>query len=68
MGPAVNLWENRPMNLSAPTQLVFIISAVIALVALLMAINVIAFIPVASVWIALVAFVVLAAGTLLKGV
>ncbi|MBO6637245.1 MAG: hypothetical protein JJ920_04845 [Roseitalea sp.] len=56
------------MNLSAPTQLVFIISAVIALVALLMAINVIAFIPVASVWIALVAFVVLAAGTLLKGV
>lgn len=56
------------MNLSAPTRLVFIVAAVIALVALLMAMNVIAFVPVASVWVALLAFVVLAAGNLLKGI
>lgn len=56
------------MNLSAPTQLVFVLSAVIALLALLMAIDVIAFVPLASVWVALIAFAVLAAGNLLKGV
>lgn len=56
------------MHLSAPTQLVFIIALVIAALALLMAIDVVAFVPFDSVWVALVAFVVLAAGNLLKGV
>lgn len=55
------------MNLSAPTTVVFIISVVIAIVAALAALGVIAFIPLASVWIMAVAFVVLAAGCLFKG-
>ncbi|MEZ2333575.1 hypothetical protein AB6802_27970 [Mesorhizobium sp. RCC_202] len=55
------------MNLSAPTQIVFIISLVIAVIGLLAAVNVLAFIPLASVWIMLVAYVVLAAGCLMRG-
>lgn len=55
------------MNLSAPTQIVFIISLVIAVIALLMFFNVIAFIPIAAFWVMTLAFVVLVAGCLLKG-
>ena len=56
------------MKLSAPTNLVFIIAVVIAIVAALAALGVMSFIPLASVWIMAVAFVVLAVGCLLKGV
>ena len=56
------------MKLSAPTNIVFIISVVIAIIAALSALGVVSFIPVASVWIMAVAFVVLALGCLLKGV
>jgi hypothetical protein len=49
------------MNLSAPTQLIFIISVVIA------ALGVLAFIPLAAVWIVLVAYIVLAVGCLMRG-
>jgi len=56
------------MKPSAPTQLVFIISIVIALIGVLTALNVVTFIPVASVWIVTVAFVVLAAACLIRGV
>lgn len=55
------------MNLSAPTMVLFVISIVIAIIAALAALGVIAFIPLASVWIMAVAFVVLAAGCLFKG-
>jgi hypothetical protein len=55
------------MNLSAPTTVVFIISVVIALVALLVALNVLALTAVPSFWIMTAAWVVLAAGCLLKG-
>lgn len=55
------------MNLSAPTQLVFIISLVIAIIGVLAALGVVAFIPMASVWIVTIAYVVLAVGCLLKG-
>ena len=55
------------MNLSAPTQIVFIIAVVIAIIALLMVFNVIGFIPIAAFWVMTIAFVVLAAGCLLKG-
>ncbi len=55
------------MNLSAPTQLIFIISVVIALIGVLMALNVITFIPVAAVWIVTIAFIVLAGGCLIRG-
>lgn len=55
------------MNLSAPTNMIFIIAVVIAIIAALAALGVASFIPVASVWIMAVAFVVLAAGCLFKG-
>lgn len=55
------------MSLSAPTQVVFIISIVIALVALLMYFSVITFIPVAAFWVMTLALVVLVAGCLMKG-
>lgn len=55
------------MNLSAPTQIVFIISVVIAIIGVLAALGVFAFIPLASVWIVTIAFVVLAIGCLMRG-
>ena len=56
------------MDLSAPKNVIFIVAVVIAIVAALAALGVVSFIPVASVWIMAVAFVVLALGCLLKGV
>lgn len=55
------------MNLSAPTMPVFLISLVIAAVALLVAINVIPAFGVASIWLALIAYVVLLAGNMMSG-
>lgn len=56
------------MELSAPKNIIFIVAVVIAIVAALVALGVVSFIPVESVWIMAVAFVVLALGCLLKGV
>jgi hypothetical protein len=56
------------MSLSAPTMVVFIISLVIAVLGLLAALGVLSVIPLASVWIMAIAYVVLAAGCLFKGV
>ncbi len=55
------------MRLSAPTFIVFVISVVIAIVAALAALGIIPNLPVASVWIMAVAYVVLALACLLKG-
>ncbi|MFH1796644.1 MAG: hypothetical protein ABIK36_02760 [Pseudomonadota bacterium] len=55
------------MNLSAPTMVVFIIALVIAIIALLMFLNVVTFIPVAAFWVMTLAYVVLAGGCLFKG-
>ncbi|QKD03407.1 hypothetical protein [Mesorhizobium loti] len=55
------------MNLSAPTQIVFIIAVVIAIIGVLAALGIVAFIPLASVWIVTIAFVVLAIGCLMRG-
>jgi len=56
------------MNLSAPTMIVFIISLVVAVLAALAAAGIFAIIPIASVWLMAIAYVVLAAGCLFKGV
>ncbi len=56
------------MNLSAPTNPIFIASVVIAIVALLMALDVVNFVPVESVYVALLAYVVLMLGNILKKV
>ena len=56
------------MNLSAPTKPVFIIAVILAALALIAALGVA--IPVVSgnaLWVALLAFVILAAGNMMKG-
>ncbi|WP_404927480.1 hypothetical protein [Mesorhizobium sp. ORM16] len=55
------------MKLSAPTEIVFIISLVIALIGILPALGLLSFIPLASVWIVLIAYLVLAGGCLMRG-
>ncbi|MER9798354.1 hypothetical protein NKJ36_14650 [Mesorhizobium sp. M0142] len=55
------------MNLSAPTQLIFIISLVIAIIGVLAALGVLAFIPLNAAWIVVIAYIVLAAGCLMRG-
>lgn len=55
------------MNLSAPTQVVFFVALVIAIIALLMFLNVVTFIPIPSFWVMTLAYVVLAVGTLIRG-
>jgi hypothetical protein len=55
------------MRLSAPTSIIFIITVIIAIVAALAAAGVVSFIPIASVWIMALAYVVLALACLLKG-
>lgn len=56
------------MNLSAPTTLFFLISLVIAIVGVLAALGVVTFIPLAAAWILTIAYAVLAAGCIFKGV
>jgi len=56
------------MKFSAPSVLIFVISLVIAVIGVLTALGSIAFIPLASVWIMAIAYAVLAAGCLFKGV
>ncbi|MNT70004.1 hypothetical protein D3C72_2083580 [compost metagenome] len=56
------------MNLSAPTQLMFIISVVLAVIALIgYFVPTVAIIGVYAFWIMTAAFVVLAAGVLFRG-
>ena len=55
------------MKFSAPTGLVFLIALVVAIVAALEAMGTISVIPLASVWIMAIAYVVLAVGCLIKG-
>ena len=55
------------MKLSAPTLMIFIVSLVVAVIGLLMALSVLAMIPIASVWVMTLAYAILAAGCLMKG-
>lgn len=55
------------MTLNAPTQIVYLIALVIAIIAVLMFLNVITFIPIAAFWVMTLAYVVLAVACLLKG-
>jgi len=56
------------MNLNAPTQVVFIISLIIAVLALIGHFVSISFISEYRFWLAIIGYVVLAAGCVLKGV
>ncbi|WP_087587128.1 hypothetical protein [Nitratireductor soli] len=55
------------MALNPPTKLIFLLSLIIALVALIVALNVLSFVPLPAVWIMTIAYVLLAAGVVFKG-
>jgi hypothetical protein len=55
------------MNLSAPTQVVFIITIVIAIIGLLMAFGVFSLGAISAFWVMTIAYVVLAAACLFRG-
>jgi hypothetical protein len=56
------------MNLSAPSQVIFLISLVLAILAVVGALVVIPYVTAYAFWIAIIAYVALAAGCLMKGV
>jgi hypothetical protein len=64
-----NQLESKPMalKLSAPTSLMFVISVVIAILAALSALGTLSILPIASVWLMGIAFLVLALACLFKG-
>jgi len=55
------------LTLNRPTNLFFIISLVIAVLAALVALGIVPSVPIASVWIMGIGYVVLALGCLFKG-
>ena len=55
------------MNLSAPTQVIFFLSLIIAVIGVLAGLGVITFIPLAAFWLVTIAYVVLAVGCMMKG-
>lgn len=55
------------MNLSAPTQIVFIITVIIAIIALLMAFSVFSLGSISAFWVMTIAYVVLAVACLMRG-
>jgi hypothetical protein len=56
------------MNLNAPTQVIFLISLVLAIVAVVGTLVVIPYVTAYAFWVAIIAYVVLAAGCVMKGV
>jgi hypothetical protein len=54
------------MNLSAPTQVVFLISLVLAVIGVLAGLAIIPGLPISAFWIVTIAYIVLAVGCLLK--
>jgi hypothetical protein len=55
------------MNLSAPTQVVYIIALVVAIIGLLAGLGIVTFIPLAAFWIMTIAYLILAVACLLRG-
>jgi len=64
---SVFIIERGSMTLSAPTQAIFWIAVVLAVIALIAYLGVIAPIAAYSFWILIVAFLVLAIGCLMRG-
>jgi hypothetical protein len=66
--PRVNQREGLEMNLSPPTTAVFIISLILAALAVIGKFVAIPFITEHGFWVAVVAYVVLAVGNLFRGI
>ncbi|WP_367714885.1 hypothetical protein AB2N04_13100 [Nitratireductor sp. GISD-1A_MAKvit] len=56
------------MTLNAPTKIVFLLSLVIAVIAVIAAFNLLSFVPIPAFWIMTLAYILLVGGSLLKGV
>lgn len=56
------------MRLTAPTQIIFLISAAIVILAVLVVLAIIPALPISAFWVAVIGYVVLAGGCLLKRV
>lgn len=65
--PQIKNWE-AIMSLSAPTNIVFIISLVVAILGLLAGLGIFSIIPISAFWLMTIAYGILALGCLLKGV
>jgi hypothetical protein len=61
-------WEGLEMNLTPPTTVVFIVSLILAALAVIGKFAAIPFITENGFWVAIVAYVVLAVGNLFRGV
>jgi hypothetical protein len=66
--PRVNQREGLEMNLSPPTTAVFIVSLILAALAVIGKFVAIPFITEHGFWVAVVAYVVLAVGNLFRGI
>ncbi len=55
------------MNLSAPTQIIFVITVIIAIIGLLMAFGVFSLGAISAFWVMTIAYVVLAVACLIRG-
>ncbi len=55
------------MNLSAPTNLFFIISLILAVIGLIVGLGIIPSLPISAFWIVIAGYAVLAFGCLFKG-
>ncbi len=55
------------MKLNAPTQVIYIIALIIAIIALLMVFSVINFIPISAFWVMTIAYVIVAGACLMRG-
>jgi hypothetical protein len=64
----VNMREGLTMNLSAPTSMVFVISIVLAILAVLSTFMPLPIIGEYKFWVAIAAYVILACGNIFRGV
>ncbi len=59
--------KEQSVNLSAPTQLIFLLTLVIAILGVLAGLGMVNFIPLAAIWIVTIAYAILAVACLLRG-
>lgn len=56
------------MTLNAPTKLIFLLSLILAIIAVVAALQLVSFLPIAGVWIMLAAYGLLAIGCMFTGI
>ncbi len=56
------------MTLNPPTKIIFLISLIIAIIAIVAALNMLSFIPFPAFWIMTIAYILLSAGVIFRGI